>query len=73
MFAFLLLICGFAILTIMGWVYGDDAKNIIAQKINNALNAEIGIGDAKLSMISHFPNAAVELYNVSVIDKSSAS
>ncbi|MEZ4810488.1 MAG: AsmA-like C-terminal region-containing protein [Allomuricauda sp.] len=42
---------------------------IIKNKVNNSINATLDFDEAKLSLIKDFPNAHVELKNISLVNK----
>lgn len=44
-------------------------EQIIKDKVNNSINATLDFEDASLSLLKNFPNANVELTNISLVNK----
>ncbi|CAL2108135.1 AsmA-like C-terminal region [Tenacibaculum sp. 190524A02b] len=58
----------FILLISIPLLFQDKIVGLIKETINNNVNAQVDFSDSNLSLLRNFPNAAVQLSNVSVIN-----
>lgn len=49
-------------------LFQDKVMNLVKTTINNNVNAKVDFSDSNLSLIRNFPNATVQLYDLTVIN-----
>lgn len=63
-----IVVFGLIILITIPLVFQDKIVNLVKETINNNVNAQVDFSNANLSLLSNFPNASVNLENVTVIN-----
>ncbi|CAM1350560.1 AsmA-like C-terminal region-containing protein [Tenacibaculum insulae] len=63
-----ILLAFFILLISIPFLFQDKIVNLVKTTINNNLNAQVDFNEASLSLIKNFPNASVQLSNVTVIN-----
>ena len=63
-----ILLAFFTLLISIPFLFQDKIVNLVKTTINNNLNAQVDFNEASLSLIKNFPNASVQLSNVTVIN-----
>lgn len=58
----------FVLLISIPLLFQDKVMNLVKTTINNNVNAKVDFSDSNLSLIRNFPNATVQLYDLTVIN-----
>ncbi|RKF05275.1 AsmA-like protein [Tenacibaculum lutimaris] len=59
----------FILLVSIPLLFQDKVMNLVKTTINNNVNAQVDFSDSSLSLLRNFPNASVQLSNLTVINK----
>lgn len=59
----------FILLISIPLLFQDKVMNLVKTTINNNVNAQVDFSDSSLSLLRNFPNASVQLSNLTVINK----
>lgn len=59
----------FILLISIPLLFQDKVMNLVKTTINNKVNAQVDFSDSSLSLLRNFPNASVQLSNLTVINK----
>ncbi len=63
-----ILIAFFVVLISLPLLFQDKIIGLVKQTINNNVNAQVDFSDSNLSLLRNFPNASVQLSNLTVIN-----
>ena len=63
-----ILIAFFVVLVSIPLLFQDKIISLVKQTINNNVNAQVDFSDSNLSLLRNFPNASVQLSNLTVIN-----
>lgn len=57
------------VLLLLPTFFDKKVANLIVEKANQSLNAEITVGDVDLSLISKLPNLAIDVKNICIVNR----